>query len=74
MSQQPYFDFNWDLYKYCRSDVRILLASVTSFVRQAFEFEALMQRRFGTSPAWNPRLTFPDYHPFCFATLGSYTY
>ena len=71
--KRPYYDFNWEMYYYCRSDVRILLGSVTRFVLQAFQYGALLRERFGASPAYNPRVTLQDYHPFCFPTLGSYT-
>ena len=70
-SQTNPYDFNLDTLNYCRTDVFILTVSCCKFLKQSFEFGQLLLQRFGQSPVWKP--TSPIlFHPFNFATLGSY--
>ena len=55
--QQTPFNFNQDLVKYCYNYVVVLLASVTRFILQCFQFGQEIVDRFGPGPTLN--VSFP---------------
>ena len=68
-----FYDMNCELVKYCFQDTRLLVMSIAAFLKQSYDFNALLLRKFGIPPGWNPR-RFKYYVPYsrdCF-TLGSY--